>query len=188
MQQLTVKTRDQWRQWLRQNHDKSDGVWLVFYKKHIGKPTLDYNAAVGEALCFGWIDSLIKKIDDERYARKMTPRNSNSRWSELNKRRVKKLMKQGLMAEPGLAKVSEAKRSGVWDKPDRPVVSQQVPAELKTALAKNKKAQAFFNQLAPTYKKHFILWISMAKRQDTKDRRVKEAIALLEKGKKLGLK
>jgi uncharacterized protein YdeI (YjbR/CyaY-like superfamily) len=92
------------------------------------------------------------------------------------------------MADPGLARVTEAKKSGLWDKPDRPVVSLEVPEELKTALAKNKKAQAFFHQLAPTYKKHFVLWISMAKRQDTKDRRVKEAIALLEQGKKLGLK
>jgi len=143
---------------------------------------------VEEALCFGWIDSIIKKLDNKSYARKMTPRKSNSRWSELNKKRFKQLIKQGLMTESGLARVVEAKESGLWEKSDRPNIPFEVPNELKTALAKNKKAQTFFDQLAPTYRKQFIAWIYVAKRQETKDRRVMESIALLEQGKKLGLK
>lgn len=143
---------------------------------------------VEEALCFGWIDSIIKKLDNKSYARKITPRKSNSRWSELNKKRFKQLIKQGLMTESGLARVVEAKESGLWEKSDRPNIPFEVPNELKTALAKNKKAQTFFDQLAPTYRKQFIAWIYVAKRQETKDRRVMESIALLEQGKKLGLK
>ena len=188
MEQLILKTREQWRQWLSRNHDRSDGVWLVFYKKHTGKSTLAYDDAVEEALCFGWIDSLIKKLDDDRYVRKMTPRNASSLWSPLNRKRIDKLMKQGLMAEPGLTKIEEAKKTGAWDKPDRPGLSGEFPVELTSALAKHKKAQAFFAQLAPTYQRHFVLWIATAKRPETKARRVAESIALLGQGKKLGMK
>ncbi|MBN1517299.1 YdeI/OmpD-associated family protein [Candidatus Sumerlaeota bacterium] len=188
MKQVYVKNRSEWRDWLDQNHDKCSGIWLVFYKKHTGKPTLEYDDAVEEALCFGWIDSIIKKIDDEKYARKLTPRKADSRWSELNKRRIAKLQQQGLLTEIGKMKVKEAKASGQWDQPDRPQISYELPIELKRALAKNKKAREFFEQLAPTYKKQFIGWIAFAKRPETKDKRLKESIALLEKGEKLGMK
>ncbi len=188
MKQVYVKTRAEWRNWLNKNHLKNAGIWLVFYKKHTGKPTLEYDAAVEEALCFGWIDSIIKKLDDERYLRKFTPRKSDSRWSESNKKRVKKLMRQGLMTKLGVARVTEAKKSGLWEESGRPEISFEIPKELENALAKNKKAKTFFDQLAPSYRKHFIGWITTAKRQETKDRRVGESIALLEKGKKLGLK
>jgi len=188
MKQVYVKTRDEWRNWLNQNHVRNTGIWLVFYKKHTGKPTLEYDAAVEEALCFGWIDSIIKKLDDERYVRKFTPRKSDSRWSELNRKRVKKLMKQQLMTESGVARVKEARKSGLWEECDRPEISFEIPREFESALAINSKAKMFFEQLAPTYRKQFVGWISVAKRPETRDRRVSESIALLEQGKKLGLK
>ncbi len=188
MIEVYVDSRDRWRKWLKKNHDRSNGIWLVFYKKHIGKPTLEYDDAVEEALCFGWIDSTIKKLDDEKFVRKFTPRNPDSRWSEPNKKRVNKLIKQGLMTEAGLVRVNDGKKSGAWNKPDRPTISLEVPPELKAALAKNKKAKAFFDQLAPSYKKQYLGWVSMAKRPETRARRVAESISLLEKGKKLGLK
>jgi uncharacterized protein YdeI (YjbR/CyaY-like superfamily) len=188
MQQVYVKTRSAWRDWLRLHHDTEAEIWLVFYKKDTGKPSLDYDAAVEEALCFGWIDSIIKKIDDEKYLRKFTPRKPNSRWSDLNKKRVLKLEQQGLLTKAGIARINEAKESGLWDKSDRPLLSSAVPEELVLALNKSTKAKLFFNQLAPTYRKQFIGWIAMAKRDETKQRRVRESIALLEKGKKLGLK
>ena len=188
MKQVYVKTRKQWRDWLSQHHDKSDGIWLVFYKKHTDRPTLDYEDAVEEALCFGWIDSIIKKLDEERYVRKLTPRKADSRWSELNKKRIAKLIKRGLMTPAGISKVEAAKASGLWNKPDRPHISLEMPKALKSALAGNKTAKRFFNQLAPSYQKQFIAWIAVAKRQETKERRVKESIALLEQGKKLGMK
>ena len=188
MEQVYVKTREAWRTWLARNYDKSQGIWLVFYKKHTGKASLEYDEAVEEALCFGWIDSIIKKIDDEQYVRKLTPRKPESRWSALNKKRVAKLESQGLMTEVGLAKVQEAKASGVWDQSDRPSMTWEVPDELERALAKNKKARRYFDQLAPSYRKQFIGWITMAKRQETKARRVRESMALLEQGKRLGIK
>ena len=188
MKRVYVKTRAEWRNWLTQNHDTNPGIWIVFYKKHSSKLTLEYDAAVEEALCFGWIDSIIKKLDDESYVRKFTPRRSGSRWSELNKKRVRKLMRQGLMTKSGVARVTEARESGLWDESNRPKISFEIPRELESALATNKKAKMFFNQLAPSYQKQFIGWISVSKRQETRDRRVAESIALLEQGRKLGLK
>jgi uncharacterized protein YdeI (YjbR/CyaY-like superfamily) len=188
MKQLYVKTRDEWRQWLAASHDRSAGVWLIFYRTSSGRPAIPYSDAVEEALCFGWIDSVIKRRDGNSYLRKMTPRKPASRWSQSNRERVHRLIRQGLMREPGLAKVRAAKESGMWDRPDRPEISFEISGELKTALAKNKKAKAFFDNLAPSYRKHFIGWIAAAKRRETRKRRIEESIALLQQGKKLGLK
>jgi len=188
MTHLLCKTIEEWRKWLKQNHHKVDEVWLVFYKKGTGEQALDYWAALDEALCFGWIDSLIKKIDDTKHARKFTPRNQISKWSESNKKRVERLIKDGRMTEAGLAVVKAAKANGCWDKPDRPPTVTEVPAELSAALRQNKKALAIFNKLAPSHQKQYIIWIAMAKRPETRDMRIREAIDLLEKGQKLGLK
>ncbi len=188
MKQVYVKTRKEWRNWLKLHHDKSNGIWLVFHKKQTGKPSLEYDEAVEEALCFGWIDSIIKKIDDEKYLRKLTPRKADSQWSELNKKRIAKLEKQGLMTEAGSAKVREAMSSGLWDKSDLPPATLQISKEFRSALEKSKKAKNFFNQLAPSYQRQFIGWIAAAKRQETKEKRIREAIALLKKGEKLGMK
>jgi uncharacterized protein YdeI (YjbR/CyaY-like superfamily) len=100
---LYVTTRDEWRAWLAEHHDTEKEVWLVSYKKHTGRPQIPYDDAVEEALCFGWIDSLVKTIDDERFAQKFTPRKEKSNWSESNKGRVRKLVREGRMTEAGLA-------------------------------------------------------------------------------------
>ncbi len=188
MKELYVKTRQQWRRWLSKNHAKSDGVWLVFFKQSTGAPTLRYEEAVEEALCFGWIDSIIKKRDEESYVRKITPRRSDSRWSPSNKKRVQKLTRLGLMQQPGLAKVAEAKKSGLWEASAVPDISTEVPPELKKAMAKKKKAKEFFDSLPPSAQQQFIGWIAVAKRPETKQRRVAESISLLTQGKRLGMK
>jgi uncharacterized protein YdeI (YjbR/CyaY-like superfamily) len=188
MKQLYVKTRTAWRKWLALNHDKQTGIWLVFYKKHTGQPTLDYEDAVEEALCFGWIDSIIKKLDEQRYVRKMTPRKANSHWSQLNRRRAEKLIREGRMNPPGLALIDAAKASGNWDASAKAPIPLELPTELARALAQQPQAQAFFDELAPSYRKQFIGWIAVAKQQSTRNRRVKESIALLKQGKKLGMK
>lgn len=189
MKQVYVKGRKEWREWLSKNHDKEEkGIWLVFYKKYTKKPTLEYNDSVEEALCFGWIDSIIKKIDEEKYVRKFTPRNSKSLWSPSNKKRVEKMMKEKKMTEYGLRKINEAKKSGQWDKADRMKIDFNMPPELGKALKENKKARKFFEKLAPGYKKQFIGWIKIAKRKETKEKRLKETIKKLEKGEKLGMK
>jgi uncharacterized protein YdeI (YjbR/CyaY-like superfamily) len=188
MNQLYFKTSAEWRRWLENNHDKTSGVWLVFFKKKTGKPSIEYEAAVEDALSFGWIDSIIKNIDDQKYARKFTPRNEKSKWSELNKKRIEKLIKDKRITEFGLAKIETAKRNGTWDKPDRQKIELNIPAEFQLALAQNKKARENFNQLAVTYQKQYIGWIAVAKKQETRVKRIKEAIELLAKGEKLGLK
>jgi uncharacterized protein YdeI (YjbR/CyaY-like superfamily) len=188
MKQLYVVNREQWRDWLSLNHAMKDGVWLVFYKKETSEPSISYEAAVEEALCFGWIDSIIKKIDAARYVRKFTPRKDKSNWSQLNKKRANKMIKQGRMTEVGLAKIKAAKKTGLWNKDSRPQISLDIPPEFVKALARNNKAKQNFDKLAPSYRKFYIGWIVTAKRPETKKRRIAESIALLEEGKKLGLK
>jgi uncharacterized protein YdeI (YjbR/CyaY-like superfamily) len=189
MKQLYVPDRSRWRDWLAKNHDKEEnGIWLVFYKKKTNKQSLEYEQAVEEAICFGWIDSIIKKIDEAKYVRKFTPRKTDSFWSQLNKKRAGKMIKQGLMTKAGLAKIKIAKETGLWDKDPRAKISFEIPDEFAAALAKNKKARENFDKLATTYRRHYIGWITVAKREETKKRRIAESIALLEKGKKLGLK
>jgi len=188
LQQLYVKTRDEWRKWLSEHHQTERELWLVFFKKETGKPSIEYDASVEEALCFGWVDSIIKKIDAEKYARKFTPRKSGSLWSDSNKKRVKKMIAEGRMTEFGLARIEEANRSGLWDKSPRPDISFEIPEEFERALQQNKEAQEFFQQLAPSYQKQYIAWIVVAKRQETREKRIKESIALLKKGEKLGMK
>ena len=112
MKTLRVDTRDSWRHWLRENHASEAEIWFVFYKKHTGVPNVPYGVAVEEALCFGWIDSLVKRIDDERYAQKFTPRRSGSVWSELNKKRATAMVDEGRMTDAGLIFVDEAKEWG----------------------------------------------------------------------------
>ena len=188
MEKIYFKNAAAWRHWLVGNHDKSPGIWLVFYKKETGDPTLLYEESIEEALCYGWVDSIIRKIDEKRYARKFTPRKNNSNWSESNKKRVARLINQNRMADPGLLKVTIAKKNGMWYKPDRPEISSELPEELKSALDKNKKAKQNFEALASSYQKHYIAWIAVAKKPETQGRRIKESIRLLESGEKLGLK
>ena len=183
MKQLYVTNRDEWRNWLSENHAAKAGIWLIFYKKETSKPTIPYEDAVEEALCFGWIDSIIKKIDAARYARKSTPRSDKSKWSLLNKKRAGKMIKEGRMTEVGLAKIKVAKKTGLWDKDPRPQISLDVPPEFAKALARNKKAKENFDKLAPSYRKHYIGWIAFAKRPETKKRRINESIILLEQAK-----
>jgi uncharacterized protein YdeI (YjbR/CyaY-like superfamily) len=182
------KTPAEWREWLQNNHNKSTGVWLVFHKKESGLPSIDYEDAVNEALCFGWIDSIIKKIDEEQYARKFTPRKDNSKWSTSNKVRIEKLTNSGQMTEIGLVKIEAAKKNGQWDKTYQPRPQIEMPPEFEDSLAKNEQARKFFLKLKPTFQKQFILWIITAKRPETKDKRIKESIELLENGQQLGLR
>jgi len=184
---LYLKTPQEWRKWLQSNHDKETEVWLIFFKKG-ARPSLDYESVVEEALCFGWIDSIIKKIDEAKYARKFTPRKDSSKWSEINKKRVERLIKSGRMTHAGLSKVKAAQKSGRWNETDRPTIIFDLPEDFKKALNQNRKAKEFFEQLAPTYQKQFIGWIRIAKRHITIKKRISESIRLLENGEKLGLK
>ena len=189
MKNVEPKNRAEWRAWLAASHDKETEVWLIFYKKETGKATIGYEASVEEALCYGWVDSIIKKIDETKYARKFTPRKDDSKWSPSNKKRVEKLIREKLMTEYGLQKVEAAKQSGQWDAPDqRPKLTFELSAEFAEALSKNKKARETFENLSPSHQKQYLGWIEIAKRSETRKKRIKESIELLAAGKKLGLK
>lgn len=189
MKTIYISNRAKWRAWLEANHDTATEVWLVYYKKKTARMCVDYDASVEEALCFGWIDSLIKSLDDTKFARKFTPRKVNSPWSLTNKMRVKRLIKDGLMTEHGLQKVEAAKQAGTWDKPvQKPAFTFEIPEEFTKALRMDKRAEETFSRLAPTYQKQYLGWMEAAKRPETKKKRIKEALRLLAEGKKLGLR
>lgn len=184
---FTPKSRKSWRSWLQKNHATKVEVWLVFYKQHTGKPTLSYNDAVEEALCFGWIDGVKRSVDDERYMHRFSPRKPESRWSESNRKRVARLEKAGQIMPAGKRAIEVAKRNGQWSA-SAPKFDFSMPAELAARLKRNKRAAAFFESLAPSYQKQYIAWIVTAKRDDTKKRRLNEAIELLSRGEKLGMR
>jgi len=184
MKTLDVRTRAAWRAWLAKHHADTSEVWLVFHKAHTGTPSIDYEAAVEEALCFGWIDSLGKRIDDDRYARKFTPRKADSAWSASNRRRYAKLAAAGRLAAAGLQRAPTARTAAP---PLLPDVSR-VPADVAKALKAVPKAWAHFQSLAPSHRRRYLLWIVMAKQEETRQRRLREAVRLLMRGKELGLK
>ena len=152
------------------------------YKEHTGVPSIPYEDLVREALCFGWIDSLVKRLDDDRYALKFTPRKPTSKWSDLNRKRWQELNAAGMLEAAGAA----AAPTGNTYAP-RPTIPQ-MPPYIAKALKANPKAWRFFQQLAPSYQRHFIVWIHIAKRPETREKRIHESIGLLVAGKKLGLK
>ena len=180
---LDVRTAAQWRQWLADHHHSASEVWLVFHKRHTGQASIAYDDAVAEALCFGWIDSLVRRLDDARFARKFTPRQLGSRWSTANRRRYAQLKASGRLTPAGLDG-APTDRSG--DAP-RPALAK-VPDYLQQALRDSPAAWAYFQSLAPSYQRLYLAWIESAKRPQTKMRRLEEALRLLAAGKKLGLK
>jgi uncharacterized protein YdeI (YjbR/CyaY-like superfamily) len=189
MQSLYFTTSDQWRTWLKENHDQESAVWLIFYKTSSGRPSLEYEKTVDEALCFGWIDSIIKNINKNSYVRKFTRRKPGSKWSEINKSRIARLIAAKHMTAAGMRVIEQAKADGSWDKPDRPPrINTQMPTDFESALKKDTIANKNFHQLAPTYQKQYIIWIVMAKRPETRQRRIEESVRLLGKGEKLGLR
>lgn len=184
---FTPKSRQAWRSWLQQNHDSKPEVWLVFYKRHTGKPTLSYNDAVEEAVCFGWIDGVKRSIDDERYTHRFSPRKPASHWASTNRKRAERMRKAGLMTPAGEAAIRRARKNGTWSEPAQ-TANLSVSPELSAALKRNKAAAAFFESLTRSYQQQFAGWINAAKRPETRQRRLAEAIALLERGEKLGMR
>jgi len=187
---IYLPTREEWRKWLQEYHQTEPLIWLEYYKKHTGKPSIAYNDAVEEALCFGWIDSNIKRIDTERYMQKFTPRKMKSTWSVSNVNRVEKLIKQGKMTARGLELYHYAKEHNLLPDPSmkqKPRVPD-TPDWFDEALDKNPAARSHFNRLAPSYRRNYIRWILAAKQVETKLRRLDEAIDLLSRGEKLGMK
>lgn len=183
------KTRNQWRQWLEKNHLTSAGVWFTYYKKETGKPRVSYDEAVEEALCFGWIDSLPRKLDDERSMLKFTPRKPKSVWSQLNKTRVEKLIAKKLIMPAGLASLELAKKNGSWETltaSDTAAANNQLPADLEKLFNKNKKAKENFTGFSFSIRKQFLSWLDSAKRPETREARLKQTVLMATANKKPG--
>ncbi|MGF1567128.1 MAG: YdeI family protein [Nodosilinea sp.] len=172
-----AKSRAAWRAWLAQNHARTEGVWLITYKKAPGQPYLSYDETVEEALCFGWVDSKPNKLDDQRTMLWFAPRKLGTGWSALNKRRIESLLEAGLMMPPGLAKVEAAKQDGSWTALDA-IERLEIPADLAAAFAADETAAANFNAFPRSAKRGILEWISTAKRPTTRARRVAETVDL----------
>lgn len=187
--QIYFPDRKKWRAWLALNHDTEKEAWLVYYKKHTGKPHVSYEDAVQEALCFGWIDSTVKRIDEEKYMQRFTPRNPSGKWSKDNIRRVKKMIEQKQMTSAGLEKYKE-----FLDHPDRLVIISKpvdeviIPADLLKTLEENPTVLRKFLDLTIAYKHLCIRWIDAAKKQETREKRIKEVTELTAKGERIGMK
>jgi uncharacterized protein YdeI (YjbR/CyaY-like superfamily) len=185
------KNRKQWRQWLEKNHTTSPGIWMIYYKKESGKPRVSYDEAVEEALCFGWIDSLPRKLDNERAMLKFTPRKIKSVWSSLNKSRVERLIQLRLMTTAGFRKIEQAKKDASWNllnATNYHTENNSLPDDLHKAFSKNKKAFENFTAFPAGYRSRFLFWIDSAKRPETRTSRIKQTVLMAAANKKPDIK
>ena len=183
-QKRLFKKREGFREWLEKNYDTKTELWLIFYKKHTGKNTIQYEEAVEEALCFGWIDGILKRIDDKKHVVRFSPRHKNSVWSDSNIARVKKLIKEGKMTEVGLAKykaLDKSKQEPAWDG------KRDIPDFIKKEFKNNKKVWQNFNDMPPSHQKQYIWWITEAKKEETKQRRLEKAKEMIANKKRPGI-
>ena len=177
------KSRKAWRAWLQKHHASSTGVWLVYAKKHTGLPSLTYNDAVEEALCFGWIDSLIHPIDEDFFKQVFTPRKPRSAWSAVNRTRVERLIEAGLMTAPGLALIAHAKKTGRWEA-HAAAESLTIPPELNKALNANPNAKKNWPTYTESQRKMFLYQVNGAKRPETRAKRIARVIDIVSSGVK----
>ena len=173
------KSRAEWRKWLEENHTRTEGVWLISYKKATGKSRFDYGESVEEALCFGWIDSKPGKLDEERSMLWFAPRKAGTGWSKLNKERVEKLIESGLMAPAGLDKVEAAKKDGSWNALDA-VEALEIPPDLAKAFSNNKTAKEYFDAFPRSVKRTILEWIMNVKKPETRAKRIEETVSKAE--------
>ncbi|MDD3875353.1 MAG: YdeI/OmpD-associated family protein [Bacteroidales bacterium] len=178
------------RTWLKKNHATCPGIKMILFKKQLQKG-ITYTEALDEALCYGWIDSILNKLDDERYTVKFTPRKNTANWSEVNRKKVERLISEGRMTEAGLKKIESYLKTGrvEWTATHASEKTAfSVPTFIFQELACQEPALRNFNKLAPSHKKQYVLWITQAKRPETIQKRLQEAISLLVNDKKLGMK
>lgn len=177
-------TPNEWEKWLSEHHDKMSAIWLRFYKKNSGQKTITYDEALDVALCYGWIDGQAKGYDEVSYLQRFTPRSQRSNWSKVNTGHAERLIKEGRMQPTGLKQVEAAKADGRWERAYASPANAVLPEAFAKMLAKNKKAHAFYESLTKANKYAIIYRLTTAKKQETIDRRMKEILAMLERGEK----
>lgn len=180
---LYFKNAAEWREWLHQNHDSSTGLYLIFYKVNSPFESMRWEEAVKVALCYGWIDSTVRTIDEHSRKQLFTPRKNKSGWSKLNKTYVEKLIADNLMHKSGLNKIELAKQNGSWTSSD---ASEDlvIPEDLKLAFEQNKTAYENYEKFSPSYRKNYLHWLNQAKREETRNNRITAIIDLCNQNKK----
>ncbi|MGB4774855.1 MAG: YdeI/OmpD-associated family protein [Daejeonella sp.] len=174
--------KQQWREWLQENHAKKQSVWLILYKMKSGMPTISWSEAVDEALCFGWIDSKAKPVDGEKYMQFFSKRKDLSTWSKVNKEKVRKFIDDGSMTSAGLESIEIAKQNGSWIILDE-VEAFIIPTDLEKEFETKQGSKEFFLGLSKSVRKSMLQWLVLAKRQETRQKRLIEIAELA--GKKL---
>lgn len=177
--ELYFKTSEKWREWLEENHQSSEGVYLILFRVSCNIPSMRWEEAVRVALCFGWIDSTSKRIDEQKRKQLFTPRKTKSVWSKLNKQHIEDLNEQGLMHQSGLKKIENAKKDGSWSALDD-VENLIIPKDLQEAFEKHPNAFKNYTAFSKSYQKNYLYWLNSAKRQETRDKRIVEIIQLCE--------
>ena len=177
------QSRTDWRQWLEKNHQSIQSVWLVYYTKKSNFPSLSWSEAVDEALCFGWIDSTKKTIDDFSFMQFFSKRKSKSNWSKINKEKVQRLIDSKRMTKAGCESVETAKQNGSWMFLDE-VEQLIIPNDLEIAFEKHKSSKEYFLSLSKSARKIILGWIALAKRQETRQKRIDEIVESAEQNLK----
>ena len=175
--EIYFKDDQEWRTWLHENHDTSDGIYLIFYKVAHPMPSMRWEEAVRVALCYGWIDSTVKSLGDGRRRQYFCPRKPKSVWSKVNKDHIKALTAAGLMHQSGLQTIALAKKNGSWEALDA-VENGIVPEDLQMAFQNNPIAYKNYQCFAPGYQKSYLYWLHQAKREETRQKRISEIIRL----------
>ena len=176
---LYFKNAQEWREWLHENHSDFTAVELIFYRVDSDFESMRWEEAVQVALCYGWIDSTVRKLDDERRKQTFGPRKDKSVWSKLNKTYIEKLTADGLMHESGLKKIEIAKQNGSWTSLDA-VENHEIPEDLQNAFNRNKIAFENYRKFSTSYRKSYLYWLNQAKREETRNNRIIEIIRLCE--------
>jgi uncharacterized protein YdeI (YjbR/CyaY-like superfamily) len=182
---LAFASPEEWEAWLEREHATSDGVWIRFAKKGSGVPSVTYPEAVEVGLCYGWIDSLVKSLDERFYVQKFTPRRAKSKWSRVNRDKVEELTKAGRMKPAGLAEVELAKADGRWEAAYASPAAMEVPDDLRRALAASPRAAEFWEGLNKANRYAILYQLEDAKRPETRARRLEKFMGMLERGEKL---
>ncbi|WP_236975048.1 YdeI/OmpD-associated family protein [Membranihabitans maritimus] len=177
------KNQSEWRKWLTKNHRSKKSVWLMYFRVSSQVPSVSWSEAVDEALCFGWIDSTKKSIDEERYIQYFSKRKPTSTWSKINKEKVSKLIQQGRMTDAGYETIRTAKQNGTWSIMDD-IENLIIPKELKIALGENNIAKNYFESQSKSTMKGMLYWIVIAKRKETRQKRIDEIVRLASQGKR----
>lgn len=181
---VEFKTQKEWEHWISKEHDKKLGVWIKMAKKGKGVTTITYSEALDVALCYGWIDGIMRRVDDVYVIQRFSPRGKRSIWSKINVGKVETLIKAGKMQPSGMVQVEAAKADGRWMNAYGGQASMEVPADFKDALGRHKKAAEFFNTLSNSNRYSILFQIHHAKRPETRARRIQKFIQMLSEGKK----